>query len=575
MRGKVSSSGDLSVEYTGRLAVPADGALRRRMQAAASELVASDPQTRLRTPPPEKTTLHRLGETLLSRLDLAPSYLGFAMICANNAFWREPFAGVPYSRRVLLLPRCLRDSASCRAVLDGEGLHCQRCGRCRIGNTIEQAAGLGYQTLVAEGTPAVLRLLLQDKADAVLGVACMEVLAQALGRVERSGVPSLAVPLLNNGCQNTLSDEETLGQLLALRAAEPVALTPGYLPLLRAAEKLTTGELEELIAGAPGGETPGDTGRIALEWLARGGKRFRPFMTLAAYRALATPQLAAAEPKKAPLAVRRVALAVEAFHKASLIHDDIEDDDDSRYGRPTLHRERGVPVAINVGDYLIGLGYRLVGRGTEELGAECVADLLAVFSRAHLRLAEGQGAELLWRRRPVAVDLRRVLHIYALKTAPAFEVALYAGLRCAGPTKGREKELTRFARYLGVGYQVRDDLEDWSQCELPETRLVHARPTVLSALAAEMLPGRQRQELLALLAQENPRAEVRQRLRQLYLESSAFSQAEALAERCRQRALSLAETLPPPPLAELLRYLLNTVLSEPAPGTEGQQKTDR
>ena len=58
----------------------------------------------------------------------------------------------------------------------------------------------------------------------------------------------------------------------------------------------------------------------------------------------------------------RVAMAIEAFHKASLVHDDIQDDDLFRYGRETLHRSEGLGPAINIGDYLIGLGYRLVER---------------------------------------------------------------------------------------------------------------------------------------------------------------------------------------------------------------------
>src|SRR6185503_2935803 len=77
-----------------------------------------------------------------------------------------------------------------------------------------------------------------------------------------------------------------------------------------------------------------------------------------------------------PDLVKRAALAIECFHKASLVHDDIEDDDTFRYGRETLHRQYGVGTAINIGDYLIGLGYRLVGRDRKELGGDCAADIL-------------------------------------------------------------------------------------------------------------------------------------------------------------------------------------------------------
>src|SRR5207248_8063154 len=127
---------------------------------------------------------------------------------------------------------------------------------------------------------------------------------------------------------------------------------------------------------------------IAYDWLAQGGKRSRPFITLAAYDALkGAPATLTAEALALPDAVRRTALAIETFHKASLVHDDIEDDDTFRYGRETLHRQYGVSTAINVGDYLIGLGYRLVGRERKELGGECAADILNRLSDAHMKLA--------------------------------------------------------------------------------------------------------------------------------------------------------------------------------------------
>ena len=94
---------------------------------------------------------------------------------------------------------------------------------------------------------------------------------------------------------------------------------------------------------------------------------------------------------------RRRALSIETFHKASLVHDDIEDDDQYRYGDRTLHRKFGVATAINVGDYLIGLGYRLVSRERAALGAETVGEILDRLAEAHMKLTEGQGAELLWR----------------------------------------------------------------------------------------------------------------------------------------------------------------------------------
>ncbi len=83
-------------------------------------------------------------------------------------------------------------------------------------------------------------------------------------------------------------------------------------------------------------------------------------MTLAAYATLTNPEMMNVGDESAlanlPTYVKRIAMSMEAFHKASLVHDDIEDDDRYRYGSQTLHNRYDVNTAINVGDYLIGLG---------------------------------------------------------------------------------------------------------------------------------------------------------------------------------------------------------------------------
>ena len=108
-----------------------------------------------------------------------------------------------------------------------------------------------------------------------------------------------------------------------------------------------------------------------------------------------------------PDGVRRTALAIETFHKASLVHDDIEDDDTFRYGRETLHRQYGVGTAINVGDYLIGLGYRLVSRERKELGGDCAADILESPVRRAPEAVRGPGGgAALARRRRQDADRR-------------------------------------------------------------------------------------------------------------------------------------------------------------------------
>src|SRR5262249_46059765 len=354
--------------------------------------------------------LQAMGEKLLAQMGQPEEYLGFAMVMIANEFWRDQVQAIPFERRLLLLPHCLKNAEGCPADYDEFGLDCRKCGACSVADFKTRAEDLGYKVLVSEGTPIVLKIIVSGHVDAIVGVACLNVLEKAIDKILLAGIPCVAAPLLSSNCKSTSVDDDWVFELVNLHTPSAVR-TKTYVHLMRAAHSICEEpELSRLAprargeaiakrqAGAGGADPLTMHESIAYDWMGQGGKRSRPFITLAAYDALkGAPGTLSAEKLDLPDGVRRTALAIEAFHKASLVHDDIEDDDTFRYGRETLHRQFGVPAAINVGDYLIGLGYRLVSRDRKELGGDCAADVLNKLSEAHLKLSEGQGAELLWR----------------------------------------------------------------------------------------------------------------------------------------------------------------------------------
>jgi geranylgeranyl pyrophosphate synthase len=331
--------------------------------------------------------------------------------------------------------------------------------------------------------------------------------------------------------------------------------------------------LAELNGRAPVGLDPiGATEAIAYDFLAKGGKHSRPFITLAVFDALIGGRATCGDGgqlvESIPDAVRRAAMSIETFHKASLVHDDIEDNDDFRYGDETIHRRFGTPTAINVGDYLIGMGYRLVSRESKTLGPEIAADILDNLADAHVRLSEGQGAELLWRdatdKRLKPID---ALKIYALKTAPAFEAALYTGVRLAGSVNGYAEPIKQFARNLGVAFQILNDLQDWRGDDGNKLGaggdLLGGRPTVLWALALESLSPAGQQELLTLVHASSPATERVEKVRQLYTEAGVFDKAHRLVDKHQDRAETIADEIQPEELRRLFYYLIDTVLERP------------
>ena len=270
---------------------------------------------------------------------------------------------------------------------------------------------------------------------------------------------------------------------------------------------------------------------------------------------------------------RAAAVAIEVFHKASLVHDDIEDDDAMRYGRATLHVERGVPAAINVGDHLLGVGYRIIS-GLPGLDPGTLRDVVAILADAHVRLARGQGAELWWRdARDKRLSADEALAIYGLKTSPAFEAAVAIGVRLAGVAPRDAGALDRYALHVGTGFQVLNDLKDWGG-DLENDRraagdLLGGRPTLLWALALERLTGTAgaRLHAAATLARgPGDAGALLAEVRALYDEAGVVSRAQEIAQEQRQKAAEAVAGCRLRRLREVLEFLLDLAVPErPAP----------
>ncbi len=551
---------------------------RERVKAACEKLVQSQGRTR----PFTKRELEEYARGLLDELGMPEGYLGFTMVLIGNFFWKRQFLATPFDRRLLLLPHCLKHAEGCPADYDEFGLDCERCGACSIADYKVKAEKLGYRVLVAEGSPIVLKIIVSGYVDGILGVACLNVLEKAIDKVLIAGVPSYAIPLHSGDCKNTTLDEPWVWDVLDKYEPLPEPETPSFVSVIRAANRLFDDEFDRLLPRIRS-KTPqaaksplGMTEDIAYDWLQHGGKRFRPFITLAAYDAVTGAKalkggMSGTEALEFPDGVHHVAMAIEAFHKASLVHDDIEDDDQFRYGRETLHRRHDIGTAINVGDHLIGLGYRLINSCRKDFGAEVASDILHWMSDAHVKLCDGQGAEMAWQQSPdFSMAPMDALKIYALKTSPAFEAALYSGLRMGGGVEQYADMVPAFCRQLGVGFQVLNDLKDWRGDD--DNKLIAGqdalalRPTVLLALACEAASDEQRAELKEILLECSEDDATRlSRLRRIFEDCNVFETAEALVDKARTRTETLADEVEPEELRQLLYFLVDTVLAEEVP----------
>jgi len=517
-------------------------ATRRSEPLAVLADAASDYASREGLVPPlssEELTLH--AELLLARRpDLDASVVSVAVFI-NNALWTPTVANVPFDRRILLLPQCLKNESSCQADADEFGLLCEKCQGCSMGGFHEEAERLGYVVLVAEGTTVVRRLVEGGKIDAVIGVSCEDALMKAFPHMASGAIPGLAVPLRGGGCRNTTVDEAMVRRYIHMGEPPSRASWVDMDSVKGRVDAWFSPDSLRRIFGLAGDGASFGRGvaEIALEWMAVSGKRLRPALTVAVAEAL-DGNGSGMEARLEPLAV-----AVECFHKASLAHDDIEDDDAERYGRPTLHLEWGVPVALNAGDFLVGEGYRLISGA--RYPAETRVAMLEMASECHRALCAGQGDELLaLRSKALPLSVAETLEIFRGKTSPAFHAAIVLGALSAGAGMGLIRTLRSFSDALGIAYQIKDDMDDWSE---PSGERVPSL-SILASIVGEFGDADERKSVTGWLGGDAARrASAASAIRAPWVSE----RAERLLAHHRNEALRAVSLLNVPPLESLLR----------------------
>jgi geranylgeranyl diphosphate synthase, type II len=535
--------GKTQVGNAGR--VPADRAVRARLRCEIAELVAA----RRLVPPLTMEELRGHARALVVQKSLPVDWTDYLTVLVSNAIWQDTVARIPHDRRVIMLPKCLRCSESCSAQFDGLGLLCEECGSCPIGSLQAESESLGYVVLVAEGTGVVTRLIESGKVDAVIGVSCMSVLERAFPHLAADAVPGVAIPLHQDGCHDTCVDVDWVLEAIRMKSSDSWVTRADLDRLRGTVDTWFRDESLESLLGPSRSLVEG----IGHTWLARGGKRWRPFLLGSVWQALKAGE------RDIPDTVRHLAVAVECFHKASLIHDDIEDDDKQRYGMPTLHEEHGTPIALNAGDWLLGEGYRLIVRCGAT--AEAIRAMTDVASEGHLTLCLGQGDELAWMRSPRPVTPEDVIGIFRRKTAPAFDVALRLGAIAGGADPAVQDVLHAFSSALGVAYQIRDDLEDLD--DKPELLGEGPQLSILPALALETAAEGVRSRILDAWLRPTTGAEHLDCvafLRETIVRGGAAAKAHQLMEHYRNEAVRSLEPLRDAQLKTLLRRTVGRVL---------------
>ena len=185
-----------------------------------------------------------------------------------------------------------------------------------------------------------------------------------------------------------------------------------------------------------------------------GGKRLRPILVYATGRALGV----SGKPLDAP------ACAVELIHVYSLIHDDLPamDDDDLRRGKPTCHKAFDEATAILAGDAMQSLAFQILATDLHPADAPAARlKMIEILARASgsRGMAGGQAIDLASVGRDISFPELEDMHIH--KTGALIRASVLLGALAAGPADaGVMDRLDRYAKCIGLAFQIRDDILD-------------------------------------------------------------------------------------------------------------------
>lgn len=184
-----------------------------------------------------------------------------------------------------------------------------------------------------------------------------------------------------------------------------------------------------------------------------GGKRLRPILALASCEAVGG----------AIDHAMNYACALEMIHTYSLVHDDLPvmDNDDLRHGKPTNHKVYGDAIATLAGDALVTDAFAMVARSSfAKKHPEIVLEVIAELSDAAGSggMVSGQVIDLMGEGR--AMNLEQLEYLHSKKTGALFLASVVGGARLGGASTAQIESLSKYARALGLCFQVVDDLLD-------------------------------------------------------------------------------------------------------------------
>jgi len=286
---------------------------------------------------------------------------------------------------------------------------------------------------------------------------------------------------------------------------------------------------------------------------AAGGKRLRPMMAQVVAQAVG-----GAGDKAIPFAS-----ALEVIHNFTLVHDDVMDNDSMRRGRPAVHVLFDVPTAIIAGDAMFARAFEIIT--DTDVPPEQVKRLTKTTAHTVWLIAEGQQEDMDLENIPVdqvvIEDYQRMIY---KKTAVLFECAAEGGALIGGGSEEQIAKMKDYARLMGMGFQVWDDIlaltGDEKQLGKPvgnDIRNGKRTLIVLHALHTMDKNDPRRAKLVKALGNDKATPEEIKGAIDVLQDCGAIDYAKRTAAEYAAEAKKQLECLPPTPEREFLSGVID------------------
>ena len=281
--------------------------------------------------------------------------------------------------------------------------------------------------------------------------------------------------------------------------------------------------------------------------LSQSGKQLRPMLALMFARACTG---------KATDAGIRYAAAAELLHNATLLHDDVADGSELRRGKPTVMSLMGPSVSVLVGDYWLVKAMELI---LQDSDTDTTA--IRIFSKTLSDLAEGEMLQL-QKAQSGDTDEKDYLRIIYNKTASLFEAACVSASISAGVSEDVVKAARDYAVALGLAFQIKDDILDYSGTESVGKPLgvdiLEQKITLPLLGALNNVSGQKQAEVRGMVKDIVGRPELRDDIVSFVKENGGLEYAKARLEEYVNEAVHALDILPDSRekecLVELARY---------------------